>query len=71
MKLPIIVYRYMITYNFQNGTGRMDLNRKHKIKTFEDLRGIDDYLFEKNGFKCCVSHYKLLNRTISLNGELQ
>lgn len=58
-------YDYLIIYNFTNevgsGFGNIDLTLEDKIKNFDDLENIRNFIKDKNSFKgVVIMDYKLL-----------
>lgn len=68
---PHLLYHYMICYNFSNGSGRIELIRDKRIKSYEDIQSIDEVIKDLYGFNAHVYNYKLLKTEFKIKEKKQ
>lgn len=67
-----MIYKYLISYinvnsatNTLEGCGRLELTRNRKIKTIEDIEGIEKTIMNDYGYnKVMVNNYILMSKKI-------
>lgn len=61
-------YMYMVTYTFEasgrGGQGRVFISREVPISRPEDIEAIEALQNKRNGFKCAVSGFYLLDKEV-------
>ena len=53
-------YDYMVVYQHNTGTGRIQVIRDRAIESYDDVEGIDEKIKKHNGLNCTVTDFKLL-----------
>lgn len=55
-------YTYFVSYVVENRFGRCEVTRRQKIKSFDDIEGIEAAIAKSKGFdKVLISNFHLLN----------
>lgn len=57
-------YHYLVAYICKGGSGIITLELKHKIKTVDDIKEIQDYIMDNNEgiTNVGVTNYQLIGR---------
>ena len=66
----MITYCYFISYNFPNGSGRVEAKIDQKIETIQHIEELEKSICEHNDFdKCTISNFILMKTECDLDIE--